>query len=234
MAGLGKGVQRIHSLRRLRLLIAIIAVLFLAFVLFMSSLTENYLNNEFKQFNTIVITLVPLIFDEQWEPWMRFFGSFATVEVTIPLMVLTFIWILLKMKDRILEISFLLIVVIGGEIFEEGIRRLFHHLQPVHSPLTKQISYSFPSEQTITAFILFGFFAYLFVRHSQKIWIQTIVSILVFILLLLIGLSRIYLMQQYPSDVVAGYAFGGVWLSLNILVLEIFRFSNRLRQNEVC
>ena len=126
MDGLGKGGQRIHSLRRLRLLIAIIAVLFLAFVLFMSSLTENYLNNEFKQFNTIVITLVPLIFDEQWEPWMRFLGSFATVEVTIPLMVLTFIWILLKMKDRILEISFLLIVVIGGEIFEEGIRRLFH------------------------------------------------------------------------------------------------------------
>ena len=161
MDGLGKGVQRIHSLRRLRLLIAIIAVLFLAFVLFMSSLTENYLNNEFKQFNTIVITLVPLIFDEQWEPWMRFFGSFATVEVTIPLMVLTFIWISLKMKDRILEISFLLIVVIGGEIFEEGIRRLFHHLRPVHSPLTKQISYSFPSEQTITAFILFGFFTYL-------------------------------------------------------------------------
>ena len=228
MAGLGIGVQQIHSLRRLRLLIAIIAVLFLAFVLFMSSLTENYLNNEFKQFDSIVITLVPLIFDEQWEPWMSFFGLFASVKVLIPLMFLTFIWILFKTKDRILEISFLLIVVIGGEIFEEGIRRLFHHLQPVHSPLTKQTLYPFPSEQTITAFILFGFFTYLFVRHSQKIWIQTIVSILVFMMILLIGLSRIYLMQQYPSDVVAGYAFGGVWLSLNILVLEIFRFSNRL------
>ena len=55
MAGLGKGVQRIHSFRKLRLLIAIIAVLFLAFVLFVSSLTENYLNNEFKQFDIIVI-----------------------------------------------------------------------------------------------------------------------------------------------------------------------------------
>lgn len=230
MAGLGKGAQRIHSLRRLRLLIAIIAVLFLAFVLFMSSLTENYLNNEFKQFDTIVITLVTLIFDERWESWMRFFGLFASIKGSIPLIVLTFIWILLKTKDRILEISFLLIVVIGGEIFEEGIRRVFHHLQPVHPPLTKQILYSFPSEQSITTFILFGFFAYLFVRHSKKIWIQTLVSILIFILIILIGLSRIYLMQQYPSDVVAGYTFGGVWLSLNILVLEIFRFSNRLNR----
>ena len=92
MAGLGIGVQQIHSLRRLRLLIAIIAVLFLAFVLFMSSLTENYLNNEFKQFDSIIITLVPLIFDEQWEPWMSFFGLFASVKVLIPLMFLTFIW----------------------------------------------------------------------------------------------------------------------------------------------
>ncbi|QCJ45318.1 hypothetical protein FAY30_21405 [Bacillus sp. S3] len=44
------------------------------------------------------------------------------------------------------------------------------------------------------------------------------------------GLSRIYLVQQSPSDVVAGYVFGGVWLSLNILVLEIFRFTNRLNK----
>ena len=161
MAGLGKGEQQIHSLRRLRLLIAIIAVLFLAFVLFVSSLTENYLNNEFKQFDTIVITLVPLIFDEQWEPWMSFFGLFASIKVSIPLRVLTFVWILFKAKDRILEISFLLIVVMGGEIFEEGIRRIFHYFQPIHPPLTKQILYPFPSEQTITAFILFGFFTYI-------------------------------------------------------------------------
>ena len=230
MTVLGKGAQRIHSLRRLRLLIAVIAIFFLVFIFFISSLTENYLNDEFKQFDTIVITLVTLIFDERWELWMRLLGLFASMKVSIPLIALTFIWILLKKEDRILEISFLLIVVIGGEAFEEGIRHLFHHLQPVHPPLTRQILYSFPSEQTITVFILFGFFAYLFVRHSKKIGMQAFVSVLVLIVILLIGLSRIYLMQQYPSDVVAGYAFGGVWLSLNVLVLEIFRFSNRLNR----
>jgi membrane-associated phospholipid phosphatase len=40
---------------------------------------------------------------------------------------------------------------------------------------------------------------------------------------LLVGISRIYFDVQYPSDVVAGYVFGGVWLSLNIVLLEIFR-----------
>ena len=28
---------------------------------------------------------------------------------------------------------------------------------------------------------------------------------------------------ELPSDIVAGYVFGGVWLGLNILLLEIIR-----------
>ena len=227
ISGLGRGAHRFHSLRRLRLLIVSTAVLFLVFTIFIGSLTENYLNNEFKQFDTIVMTLVPLIFNDRSAYWMKLFGLFASRNILIPLIVLTFLWIVLKAKDRIIEIVFLLIVVIGGEIFEEGIRRIFQHLQPVHPPLTNHILYSFPSEQTLTAFILFGFSSYLLVRHTKKSWLQTFTPIVVIIILILIGLSRIYFKQQYPSDVVAGYAFGGVWLSLNVLVLELFRFSRR-------
>ena len=225
--GLGRGAQRFHSLRRLRLLIVSTAVLFLAFVVLVGSLTQDYFNNEFKRFDTVVMTVFPLIFNEQSAYWMKLFGSFASRNILIPLMVLTFLWIVLKSKDRIIEIVFLLIVVIGGEIYEEGIRRIFHHFQPVHPPLTNHILYSFPSEQTLTAFILFGFSAYLLVRHTKKSWLQTFTSIVVIFILIVIGLSRIYFEQQYPSDVVAGYAFGGVWLSLNVIVLELFRFSRR-------
>lgn len=230
MEGLGKGAERFHSLRRLRVLIAALAVFSLVFVLFISSLTEDYINNEFNQFDMIVNTLVPRIFEKQWEPWMSFFGYFASINISIPLMVLTSVWILKKKEDRILEMSFLIIIVMGGEIFEEGIRSIFHQLQPVQPSISKTLLYPLPSEQTMTAFILFVFFGYLFVRHSQEIWMKMPVSLFVFIILILIGLSRIYLVQQSPSDVVAGYAFGGVWLSLNILVLEIFRFTNRLNK----
>ncbi|PRS93281.1 lipid A 1-phosphatase [Bacillus subtilis subsp. subtilis] len=47
------------------------------------------------------------------------------------------------------------------------------------------------------------------------------------IVLFLIGLSRVHVNEQYPSDVAAGYAFGDVWLGLNVLVMELFRFSRR-------
>lgn len=139
---------------------------------------------------------------------MKISGLLATTYVFFPLIALTFLWVMVKGKDRRLEVFFLIFVVVGGEIFEEGIRRVFHHLHPIHPPLSKHILYPFPSEQTLTALILFGFSAFLLVRHSKKIWMQTLIAIIVVTLVFLIGLSRVYFRQQFPSDIVAGYAFG--------------------------
>ncbi len=222
---LGKGVQRTHSIRRTKFFIVTMAFFLLVFVLFISSVSENYLNNEFNRFDTIGITLITKIFDERFTQWMNFFGYFASVKITIPLVIFSLIWILVKSKERMLDILFLIIVVIGGEFFEEGIRRVFHHLHPVAENLPNQIMYLFPSEQTMTAFILYGYIGYLFVRYTKHRIMDAVVTFVIFMLVILIGLSRIYFMQQHPSDVVAGFAFGGVWLSLNILVLEIFRLS---------
>ncbi|WP_410513588.1 phosphatase PAP2 family protein [Paenibacillus sp. BR2-3] len=52
------------------------------------------------------------------------------------------------------------------------------------------------------------------------------VIVTVILLCLLVGLSRIYFEVQFPSDVVAGYVFGGVWISLNVILLEILRKLN--------
>lgn len=227
IAGLVKGARQFHTLRRLRLLIVFTALFFLVFLMVMGSLVENYINNEFKPFDTIVTLVVTVLFNSQWKYGMEVFGAFASRDVLLAVMVVTFLWIVFKGQDRKIELSFLFFLVIGGELYEEGIRRLFHSLHPVHAPLASHALYSFPSEQTLTAFVIFGFCAYLFVRHSHKAHLQAVAFFLFMIVLFLIGLSRVYFNEQYPSDVAAGYAFGGVWLSLNVLVMELFRFSRR-------
>jgi undecaprenyl-diphosphatase len=47
---------------------------------------------------------------------------------------------------------------------------------------------------------------------------RSIVSIAVLIILT-IGFSRLYLGVHFPSDVIAGYLLGGVWLLLGIEVI---------------
>ncbi|MDZ5670126.1 MULTISPECIES: hypothetical protein [Bacillus] len=100
IAGLVKGARQFHTLRRLRLLIVFTALLFLMFVLLMGSLVENYINNEFKPFDTIVTLVVTVLFNSQWQYWMAVFGVFASRDVLLAVIVVTFLWIVFKGQDR--------------------------------------------------------------------------------------------------------------------------------------
>ena len=51
------------------------------------------------------------------------------------------------------------------------------------------------------------------------------------ILILLIGLSRIYLGVHYPSDVIAGFSLGFMWLTLSIAFLGL-RFTREEFQSK--
>jgi membrane-associated phospholipid phosphatase len=115
--------------------------------------------------------------------------------------------------------------MIGGELYNEALRRLFHRIGPDH------LLNSFPSDQTLMTITLFGFAGYLFARHIRRTWARTTSSLFVLSVSFLVGLSQIYFQHHFPSDVVAGYVFGGVWLSLNIISLEIFRLTKNNRHH---
>ncbi|MFD0130518.1 hypothetical protein ACFVHT_16215, partial [Bacillus subtilis] len=76
-------------------------------------------------------------------------------------------------QGRKIELSFLFFLVIGGELYEEGIRRLFHSFI-LFTLLESHVLYPFPSELSLTGFVIFGFCAYFFVRHFHKARLQTI------------------------------------------------------------
>jgi membrane-associated phospholipid phosphatase len=59
------------------------------------------------------------------------------------------------------------------------------------------------------------------VRSKYKPLSKAGCVILISLVILLIGISRIYLGVHYPSDVLAGYMAGSVWLVLCISLLEI-------------
>lgn len=77
---------------------------------------------------------------------------------------------------------------------------------------------SFPSGHVLFFIGYFGFLFYLtFVHVERKIW-RTVILLILFILLILIGLSRIYLGAHWVSDVLGSYLIGFVWL-FGVIVL---------------
>lgn len=73
-------------------------------------------------------------------------------------------------------------------------------------------SYSFPSGHVFSATVLYGFCLYLTFRFITNAVVKWIVSVLLGLLILLIGFSRIYLGVHWLSDTLAGYVTGFAWL----------------------
>jgi membrane protein DedA with SNARE-associated domain/membrane-associated phospholipid phosphatase len=220
-----QALQRFHSLGRVKLLIVVAAIVFIGFFGLMIGLIQDFFAQESTQFDTVTAYIIQAVFSEDWSEWMDKMEWISSVQVLYSIAVLTLLWILFKGKERRLESGFLLFVIIGGELLDNVLRKVFHRVGPIPNHL--KLPYTFPSEQTLITLTVYGFSAYLLFRHYGTVWARIVAPVTVVVIALLVGISRIYFDLQYPSDVVAGYVFGGVWLSLNIILLEIFRFMQK-------
>lgn len=88
-------------------------------------------------------------------------------------------------------------------------------------------SLSFPSGHIMSAVAFYGFLIYLVIRLGDLFWRKLFVSVFLALLIIAIGVSRIYLGVHYPSDVAAGFLGGLVWLLFCISALELYdRYMN--------
>lgn len=79
--------------------------------------------------------------------------------------------------------------------------------------------HSFPSGHAMVSIVIYGFIGYILAKQFPQ-WRGRIFA-LTFVLIMAIGFSRLYLGVHWPTDVVAGYAAGLVWLFACIESLEL-------------
>ncbi|HVJ49259.1 VTT domain-containing protein [Desulfitobacterium sp.] len=223
MKSLENGIQIFHSLGKIKVAIVGVAAIFISLSIVLIGLIQDFLAREFSQFDTIVTYLVSLIFPENWSSVMGLFKLLTAPEVLIAFTLLLFAWIILKGRNRLLETRFLLITVLGGALLEEGLRLIFHRVGPSGN------MYTFPSQQALLAVVVYGFASFMVLRHAKNRWFGTLLFFMTLGVCVVTGLTVIFFQAQYPSDAVAGYVFGGVWLSLNIVLMEVFRALSKIR-----
>lgn len=105
------------------------------------------------------------------------------------------------------------VVLVGA-----GLKMWFRRARPLTSYAAKLRTLSFPSGHSSGSMIAYGLLAYLAVTELPLTLGLLLATGLIGIVLL-VGISRIYLGAHYPSDVIAGWLLGGVGLVVIILAI---------------
>ncbi len=118
----------------------------------------------------------------------------------------------------------LVVAGLGAAVIAGVLKPTFSRQRPdLWDPILSESGYSFPSGQVIGATVIYGLLGYLLVKYwpEKRRWIRwSVLTILLFV-----GLSRAYLGLNWPSDLLAGYSLGALWLISCITVLRIQRIS---------
>jgi undecaprenyl-diphosphatase len=93
--------------------------------------------------------------------------------------------------------------------------------RPSMDQLVSVSTLSFPSGHAMSAMAFYGFLIYLGFHLASTLGVKLAIFFTLGALILLIGFSRIYLGVHYPSDVLAGFIGGIIWVSFFVTLFKI-------------
>lgn len=155
--------------------------------------------------------------------FITFWGSGLALTVLTVMLLLA---ALLFRKKRTLPYALLIAVnIIMGALLNYILKQLFRRRRPDVLKLVEIGGYSFPSGHSMSSVIFYGFIVFLclkYVKHRSKYLVAAVLGLLV----LMIGISRVYLGVHYASDVLGGFIIGLAWLIFYIRLAERHGFLN--------
>lgn len=128
--------------------------------------------------------------------------------------------ILLLLVKKIKYRKLMLINIILDVILNTCLKYIFRRERPRDIMMVIENGFSFPSGHTMLATIFYGFIIYLIYKSDKSRKFKYVSIILLSLLILLIGISRIYLGVHYTTDVLGGYLISISYLMIFIYYIE--------------
>jgi undecaprenyl-diphosphatase len=109
-----------------------------------------------------------------------------------------------------------------------GLKSIFARARPdLTTALVSARSYSFPSGHAMASFIIFGALAYIALRQPWSWAARSAALAIALTVVVLVGVSRVYLGVHWASDIAGGWSAGSVWLASAVVAFEMLL---RIRQ----
>ena len=185
-------------------------ILFISLILFIL-LTYNIFNNKIAIIDNYIESLILNIRNDKLTNTMTIITNISSAYSLIALSIL--LLLIIKKKKIPLLISFNLIF---SFLTSQLVKIILRRERPADISLVNAVGFSYPSGHSMVSMAYFGFLAYLVYKYVKDIIPKTILIITIFLMIIAIGFSRIYLGVHYFSDVL-----GGFLLSISYIMLFI-------------
>lgn len=195
-------------IKKKRIFLVILSILFIVLTLFV--ITKNNL-----WYDEFIINIVRDITEEKtiFYKFITFFAStYFLIAFTIVLFVL--------LKDKLIATLITVNLAVSAILNNVVLKLIFKRERPLDM-LVQEKGYSYPSGHSFVALAFYGFLIYLIYKSKWNKKIKIIISTFLIVLILLIGISRIYLGVHYPSDVTAGFIGGAIYLIIFIEIIKV-------------
>ncbi len=106
------------------------------------------------------------------------------------------------------------------------VKNIVKRPRPNHIRLIKQGGFSYPSGHAMISIAVYGLLFYFVQKKIENKAIKNALSVLLGTIILLIGVSRVYVGVHYPSDIIGGYL-----LALIIQIIMIHIINKKLGGN---
>lgn len=195
-------------------------ILFISLILFIF-LTYNIFNNKIAFIDSYIEGIILSIRNDKLTDVMTIITNISSAYALIVITIL--LLILIKNKKIPILITFNLIF---SFLTSQLIKIILRRDRPIDISLVNAVGFSYPSGHSMVSMAYFGFIAYLVYKYIDNTIVKVILIITLFISIIAIGFSRIYLGVHYFSDVLGGFL-------LSISYLMLFININKFNLSEV-
>ena len=130
------------------------------------------------------------------------------------------ICLLLLIKNKKVSISVFLNLILAS-LTNYILKQIFQRPRPIEYRIIDESGYSLPSGHSMVSMAFYGYLIYLIYRHIKNKYIKCSLITLLSLLIISIGISRIYLGVHYTSDVIAGFLVAIAYLIIYINITNI-------------
>lgn len=227
---IGRHVQGFYAAVGIFLFIGL-AIVTLAAAAF-AQIAEAMVEGETQAFDNAILRFM----GEAGAPWLDTLALEVTAlgaRVVVYMVVLVasaFLW----QSRHHYSAALLWVSVIGAGLINTVLKISFNRPRPDVFPWrTQHVGLaSFPSGHAMTSIVVYGTLAFLIARLAPTPLLRRLTWALAGFVIVIVGLSRLYLGVHYPSDVLAGFIIGAAWAIICALGIEAVRYF-RTRRPEV-